>query len=518
MRGASASSPRRTAVFLLTAAAIVVVAIGLWAVWDNTTDDAFITFRYSAHLGAGHGPVWNVGEKPVEGYTDFLWMVLLAVPAALHWSIPAAAKILGSLALIGIVVQLAAVVRARIGDLRAAAVSVGAMLLYAPSYIHAVAGLETTLFAFLALRVVVVALRDADGHRARPWELPLMALLLTLTRPEGAGIGAAAMVYVLLLEPQAARLRRFAWAVGAFVLPGLTYFGWRLAYYGWPLPNTAYVKGGNLRGGFDWAVSVLPLLLPALALWLARWRALRTPDTWLLLAVAAIGALPYALSAPISDFAHRFEFHIYPIVCLAIGLTAGAVKGRAGIVWRLGIASTCVMLVWVGFKTLSPESLLYGRDLQRAHVALGKALHGAVPAPFASLAVGDSGAIPYYSDWRAIDYVGLNNEAIAHGGAAATQVVHADPSILILYSRTGGSTPQADQNGLQLGPWMRHYQFVAAVPFTPEYYQAVYLHDGLPAQVTAAIRTRVQTVAGNSDARRRDTWNAWFSHIEDRLD
>jgi hypothetical protein len=148
MRGASASSPRRTAVFLLTAAAIVVVAIGLWAVWDNTTDDAFITFRYSAHLGAGHGPVWNVGEKPVEGYTDFLWMVLLAVPAALHWSIPAAAKILGSLALIGIVVQLAAVVRARIGDLRAAAVSVGAMLLYAPSYIHAVAGLETTLFAF----------------------------------------------------------------------------------------------------------------------------------------------------------------------------------------------------------------------------------------------------------------------------------------------------------------------------------------------------------------------------------
>ena len=37
-------------------------------------DDAYITFRYSRNLAEGLGPVWNAGD-PVEGYTNFLWML-----------------------------------------------------------------------------------------------------------------------------------------------------------------------------------------------------------------------------------------------------------------------------------------------------------------------------------------------------------------------------------------------------------------------------------------------------------
>jgi hypothetical protein len=40
-------------------------------------DDAFITFRYARNLANGLGPVFNAGER-VEGYTDFLWMILLS--------------------------------------------------------------------------------------------------------------------------------------------------------------------------------------------------------------------------------------------------------------------------------------------------------------------------------------------------------------------------------------------------------------------------------------------------------
>ena len=42
-------------------------------------DDAFISFRYAANLVAGHGLVWNPGER-VEGYSNFLWTLLMAVP------------------------------------------------------------------------------------------------------------------------------------------------------------------------------------------------------------------------------------------------------------------------------------------------------------------------------------------------------------------------------------------------------------------------------------------------------
>ena len=45
---------------------------------DFTLDDSYITYRYSANWAEGHGPVWNVGHDPVEGYTSFFWVVVNA--------------------------------------------------------------------------------------------------------------------------------------------------------------------------------------------------------------------------------------------------------------------------------------------------------------------------------------------------------------------------------------------------------------------------------------------------------
>ena len=45
---------------------------------DTVCDDAFIAFRYVSNLHDGHGLVWNRAPfQPVEGYTSFLWVVLL---------------------------------------------------------------------------------------------------------------------------------------------------------------------------------------------------------------------------------------------------------------------------------------------------------------------------------------------------------------------------------------------------------------------------------------------------------
>ena len=41
------------------------------------SDDAYISFRYAQNLVNGYGLVWNHGEA-VEGYTNFLWVVLIA--------------------------------------------------------------------------------------------------------------------------------------------------------------------------------------------------------------------------------------------------------------------------------------------------------------------------------------------------------------------------------------------------------------------------------------------------------
>jgi arabinofuranosyltransferase len=41
-------------------------------------EDAAMLMRYARHLAEGHGVVWNVGESPVDGATDFLFMVVLS--------------------------------------------------------------------------------------------------------------------------------------------------------------------------------------------------------------------------------------------------------------------------------------------------------------------------------------------------------------------------------------------------------------------------------------------------------
>ena len=48
-----------------------------WRYFGYTSDDAYISYRYARNLADGAGLVWNPGEH-VEGYSNFLWTVLLA--------------------------------------------------------------------------------------------------------------------------------------------------------------------------------------------------------------------------------------------------------------------------------------------------------------------------------------------------------------------------------------------------------------------------------------------------------
>ena len=57
-------------------------------------DDAFISFRYARNLVEGHGLVYNPGEH-VEGYSNFLWVLLEAALLASGAPILTGVKVLG---------------------------------------------------------------------------------------------------------------------------------------------------------------------------------------------------------------------------------------------------------------------------------------------------------------------------------------------------------------------------------------------------------------------------------------
>ncbi len=68
-------------------------------------DDAFISFRYAERLANGHGLTWTPGP-PVEGYSDLLWVLLLAAGQVLGLPHDITARVLGVTALVALVVML----------------------------------------------------------------------------------------------------------------------------------------------------------------------------------------------------------------------------------------------------------------------------------------------------------------------------------------------------------------------------------------------------------------------------
>jgi arabinofuranosyltransferase len=79
-------------VFVLVLPIAVLLVLGYENRW--TSDDSFIDFRIVQQLLAGHGPVYNVGQR-VEAYTSPLWLSLLALAAALGARVEGAAVALG---------------------------------------------------------------------------------------------------------------------------------------------------------------------------------------------------------------------------------------------------------------------------------------------------------------------------------------------------------------------------------------------------------------------------------------
>src|SRR5690348_12188698 len=60
----------------------LLLSLGLLLVHVNVyrflTDDSYISFRYARNFAHGYGLVFNPGYEHVEGYSNFLWVVLLA--------------------------------------------------------------------------------------------------------------------------------------------------------------------------------------------------------------------------------------------------------------------------------------------------------------------------------------------------------------------------------------------------------------------------------------------------------
>lgn len=392
-------------------------------------DDAYISFRYAENMARGLGLVWNPGER-VEGYTNFLWTLLMVIPHRLGIDPVGFSQVLGVALFAGTLAVTWSLARRALASPKAAWLAIVLLGANATFSAYATGGLETQLQALLVTSALLLA-PGIGRDDARPATLLLLSLVCAaalLTRLDSALPIAAALASAVafIARAPARRAPRLLALLAPLALIVGAWLAWKLAYYGDVLPNTFYSKAPALavwrRGAryvFEFLLryGLLPIVVVAavrpalitrrpLLAWLAA-----VTLTWACYVIAVGGdfmefrflvpALPLAMilvASVLSGIRPRWVAATLALVMIGASfLHAATFRGVAGIEYVKGL-----------------ESHVSGADDWRG---IGRALRREFAADSVVIAVTAAGAIPYESKLPSVDMLGLCDRWVARHGA-----------------------------------------------------------------------------------------------------
>lgn len=210
--------------------AIVSIIIGVYEAWNLRwlCDDAFISFSYARNFTEGFGLVFQVGEY-VEGYSNFLWTIILSGFLFLGLSPLKVSICLGILSYLLLLIYLYRVERKERPFSNLPLFLVHFVLFY-HGWIFATSGLETMMFTFF-LTVGLIEWYRKD-HKTG-----YLLLLAALTRPEGMLF----LTFYTIANFKERKSIKYIFPIIIF----LFFIVARFLYYGDFLPNTYYAKANR---------------------------------------------------------------------------------------------------------------------------------------------------------------------------------------------------------------------------------------------------------------------------------
>ncbi len=400
------NDPRRL-VFLAT---VIIYCLYIAFFWNYSIDDAFITFRYAENLADGQGFVFNIGDQPLEGYSNFLWLVILAALYKVGLPTYLCAKIIGLVSF-----PLAAMLffgfHLKKND--TLAWLMGPLLLISPiTAFWGLSGLELGLHTLLLSLSAILLLRRS------PWLYAVLPPLI-LSRPEGVALALGMILTVgisdLLHKRIEVRRLLIPLIIVIVTYAGLTVF--RLTVFGYPLPNTYYAKiHHRLELGFYELGRMLRYFAPlALAMILAIWRMVRQRFRQADLAVYTILFLLQAIISarmdPVMNFLFRYMIMVLPFL-IGAGLLVISLIKNTKIKWVAVAAVTVSLLVPL------PRTLEFVRATDLMMEAQSQVVEWANTLPSGTtISMSDMGRVPYGTKKiHYYDIYGLVNDDVAHDG------------------------------------------------------------------------------------------------------
>ena len=401
-------------------------------------EDAAMLMRYAEHFAAGHGIVWNVGEAPVDGATDFLFMASVAGLIKLGLSTGRAVRILGLGAHVLTVVLVYAVNRKLWNARPLVALMAGLYLALGTGLWYVAAYFGTPVFALFAsvtwfLGLLLIKL-ESPGY-APIIGFALSCLLSALIRPEGVLLALLVSLTIVLLRGWNWSLRILLVVAAVLLICGGSYFAWHWSYFGHPLPNPYYKKGGGYLHWDSFWESLRYLVRFAGPFALAFALGLRSRPTLRMVLAYTVTLLGFAslfvLVSNETNFGGRFQYALLPMVLLCFyplvsglvdKLTIGAPPADAWLS-RMAWILAGLLLLW-GLLSYSMGLACRLTAQQQtcgiAYEADGRYDVARLLAEYRGrdyvIATSEAGLLPLYSGWTAIDTWGLNDAWIARSG------------------------------------------------------------------------------------------------------
>jgi hypothetical protein len=405
-------------------------------------DDAYIFFRYAENFLQGRGFVYNHGDA-VEGYSSFLWLVLLTVGATFPFRVDLVAQSLSVFCYLATIVLLW---RICLG-LGAQGVSRFLPLLFlcsAPANaLWAGMALETALFGFclLALAYTYVVFDRSPWQRAF---VGLVGCCVGLCRPEGIAFYLCLLLFDVLWELMSKRKislpRLLQLSSGLPIF--LFYLVSRYQLYGFLLPNTYYAKVGfTLRvwsNGTNYLLYYLqnhivawPLLV-AVAAYGAMYR--RDKLWWITWSLLLVYGLLLVQSGGNNWPFWRYAVPATPLLSLLMGqfLSAGCQVDGLSNLWRRLVSVTvafwilaiCYTSVSGVFGSAAVRPLVVGNYDFHLYAKLFGRTFRALLTEQQSIALNPIPFVGYYYGGYTYDMLGLTDKVVAHRVVPMGQRVH----------------------------------------------------------------------------------------------
>jgi arabinofuranosyltransferase len=412
-------------------------------------DDAMISMRYARNLAHGYGLVWNPGGERVEGFTNPLWVLYMAVihlfPLPPSKTSVVVQTTAAALLWLNLIVVRAIGLEATDG---CEPVALGAAALtasYLPLNNWSLQGMEVCVLLPVVSGGLWLALRSMRDGRFRRSPYILLGASTLVRADMVVALGALALFLAATDAPN--RRRHIGWASAAFLFFIGLQTALRVWYFGDILPNTYYLKltgypvlsrvarGAYVTARFVWTFNIVlfaaPLVLlvrrnlrAALLLWMFAaqlaysvyvggdaWEYWGGSNRYVVIAMPAFfialawslfivgGAVVNAtgLQSATATATSRADALVYVLLIVVTILSANSIHGAAA---------------WAEVLLVRPP--LHTGTGDENHQEVEEALRlRAITTDDATLAVTRAGTIPYFADRPSVDLLGKSDRHLA---------------------------------------------------------------------------------------------------------